>query len=67
LRHKRFYDIIATDKNFTSEKAIEGYHCAQLFSGMTSRTLYVAGMKSESEFADVSLNFIRRFVNSSAL
>jgi hypothetical protein len=28
---------------------------------MTSKMLYVAGMKTESEFADVYLDFIRRY------
>jgi hypothetical protein len=28
---------------------------------MTSKMLYVAGMKTESEFADVYLDFIRKY------
>jgi hypothetical protein len=28
---------------------------------MTSKMLYVAGMKAESEFADVYLDFIRKY------
>jgi hypothetical protein len=34
---------------------------------MTSKTLYVAGMKTESEFADVNLDFIRKYGIPSAL
>jgi hypothetical protein len=34
---------------------------------MTSKMLYVAGMKTESEFADVYLNFIRKYGIPSAL
>jgi hypothetical protein len=34
---------------------------------MTSKTLYVAGMKTESEFADVYLDFIRKYAIPSAL
>jgi hypothetical protein len=43
------------------EKAIEGYHCAQVFFGIISKMLYVTGMKTESEFADVYLDFIRKY------
>jgi hypothetical protein len=53
LRHKILNEVIATDTYFVNEKSIEGYHCAQVFFGMTSKMLYVAGMKTESEFADV--------------
>jgi hypothetical protein len=34
---------------------------------MTSQMLYVAGMKTESEFADVYLDFIRKYGIPSAL
>jgi hypothetical protein len=37
------------------------------FFGMTSKMLYVAGMKTESEFADVYLDFIRKYGIPSAL
>jgi hypothetical protein len=36
-----------------NDKSIEGYHCAQVFFGITSKMLYVAGMKTELEFDDV--------------
>jgi hypothetical protein len=61
LRHKRLNEVIATDTYFANEKSIEGYHCAQVFFGMTSKMLYAAGMKTESEFADVYLDFIRKY------
>jgi hypothetical protein len=67
LRHKRLNEFIATDTNFANEKSIEGYHCAQVFFGMTSKMLHVAGMKTESEFADVYLDFIRKCGIPSAL
>jgi hypothetical protein len=35
-------------------------HCSQVFFGMTSKMLYVSGMKTESDFADVYLDFIRK-------
>jgi hypothetical protein len=52
VRHKRLNEVIATDIYFANEKSIEGYHCAQVFFGMTSKMLCVAGLKTESEFAD---------------
>jgi hypothetical protein len=64
LRHKRLNEFIATDTYFLNEKSIEGYHCAQVFFGMTSKMLYVA---EESEFADVYLDFIRKYGIPSAI
>jgi hypothetical protein len=66
-RHKMLNEVIATDTYFANEKSIEGYHCAQVFFGMTSKMLYVSGMKTESEFADVYLDFIRKCGIPSAL
>jgi hypothetical protein len=40
--------------------------CASIF-GMTSKLLYVAGMKTESEFADIYFDFIRKYGIPSAL
>jgi hypothetical protein len=60
-------EVIATDTYSANEKSIEGYHCAQVFFGMTSKMLYVSGMKTESEFADVYLDFIRKCGIPSAL
>jgi hypothetical protein len=67
LRHKRLNQVIATDTYFANEKSIEFYHCAQVFFGMTSKMLYVAGMKTESEFVDIHLDFIRKCGIPSAL
>jgi hypothetical protein len=67
LRHKRLNEVIATDTYFSSTKSIEGFYCAQVFVGMTSKTLYVADMKTESEFPDVYLDFIRQHGIPSAL
>jgi hypothetical protein len=58
LIHKSLNEVIATDTYFADEKPIEGYHCAQLVFGMTSEILYVAGMKTESEFTDVYLDLL---------
>jgi hypothetical protein len=67
LRHNRLNEVIATDTYFANEKSIEGYHCAQVFFGMTSKMLYVAVMKTESEVADIYLDFIRKYGIPSAL
>jgi hypothetical protein len=67
LRHERLNEVIATDTYFASEKSLEGYYCAQVFFGMTSKSLYVAGMKTESEFPDMHLDFIRQNGIPSAL
>jgi hypothetical protein len=52
---------------FANDKLIEGYYCAQVFFGMTSKMLFVAGMKTESEFPDVQLDFIRQYGIPSAV
>jgi hypothetical protein len=67
LKHKRWNEVIATDTYFTSGKSIKGYYYAQVFFGMTSNTLFVAGMKAESKFPDVKLDFIRQSGIPSAL
>ena len=46
---------------------LKGYYCAQVFFGMTSKMLHVAGMKTESEFPDVYLDFIKQYGIPSAL
>jgi hypothetical protein len=60
LRHKGLHEVIATDTYFSSVKSIEGYYSAQVFFGMTSKMFHVSGMKTESEFPDVYLDFIRQ-------
>jgi hypothetical protein len=60
LRHKRLNEVIATATYFANEKSIGGYHRAQVCFGMISKILYVAGMKNESVYADVYLDFIRK-------
>jgi hypothetical protein len=39
LRHKRLNEVLAKATYFANEKSIEGYHCAQVFYGMTSNLL----------------------------
>ena len=49
---------MATDTYFASESSIEGYQCAQVFFGMTSKMLVITGKKTESESPDVYLDFV---------
>jgi hypothetical protein len=65
--HKRLNEVIATDTYFASERSIKGYYCAQVLFGMTSKSLFITGMKIESEFPDVYLDFIRQNGIPSAL
>ena len=60
LRHKRLNESIFTVTYFTSEMSIEGYYCAQAFFGMTSKMLCGAGMKTESEFPNVYIDFFKQ-------
>jgi hypothetical protein len=45
LRHKRLKKVIVADTYLANEKSIGSYHCSQVFYGMNSKMLYVAGMK----------------------
>jgi hypothetical protein len=66
-RNKRSNKIIATASYFANENAVEGYYCPQIFYGMTSRILLFAGMRTESEFPQIYLYFIRQYGILSAL
>jgi hypothetical protein len=46
LRHKRLNEVIATDICLASEISIEGYYCAHVLFGITSKILHVARMKT---------------------
>jgi hypothetical protein len=58
---------MATDTYFESDRSIEGYYCAKVFFGETSKSLFVKGMKTESEFPDVYFDFIRQIGIPAAL
>jgi hypothetical protein len=53
LQHKCLNKVVATDIYFASDKSIYGFYCAQFFFGMTSKSLFVVGMKTASEVPDV--------------
>jgi len=48
---------------FASEMSFEEYYCAHVFFGMTSKTLHVSGLKTESEFPDVYLDLSGNMVS----
>ena len=41
-------------------RSIEGYNCAQVFVGLTSRRINTIGMKAKSEFPKAYQDFMRR-------
>ena len=68
LRHRRLNEVVATDTYFSSIRSLEGYWCAQVFYGCTSRRLDVFGMKdSDGEFPEAYMDFIRQRGIPSAL
>jgi hypothetical protein len=67
IKDKRLNEVITTDTYFSNEKSMDENPFAQVFFGMTSKILYVACMKTESEIADVYLDFIRKYGIPSAL
>jgi hypothetical protein len=67
LRHKRLNDVIVTDTYFDTDKSIEGYYCEQAFFAMTYKMIHAVAIKTESEFPDVNLDFIRQHGIPSAL
>ena len=60
LRWPRLNEVVATDTYFSSVTSIEGYNCSQVFYGCTSRKLHVEGMRTESQFPDAYMDFIRK-------
>ena len=52
LRHPGLNEVVATDTYFSNTRSIEGYWCAQVFVGLTSRGITVIGMRIESEFTE---------------
>ena len=60
LKFPRRNEIVATDTYFLAVKSFDGYHCAQIFIGLTSRRREVYGMKSKSEFPDIYQDFLRQ-------
>ena len=50
---------VSTDTIFASVKALNGYNCAQVFFGLTSKCIDVYPMKSKLQFPEVLSDFLR--------
>ena len=61
LNVKRLNEVFATDTFYSSEKALGGYTCAQLYVGKTSTFTEICGMKQENQMADTLQDFIRQW------
>jgi hypothetical protein len=59
LNVRRLQEVYATDTLFSSEKSIEGYNCAQLYAGKSSRLLALYGMRSENQMPETLEDFVR--------
>jgi hypothetical protein len=59
-QHNYLNKVIATDTYFASDKSIEYHYFVQVSFSMTSKSLFVAGIKTESELSDVYFDFIRQ-------
>ena len=59
LRRPRLNEIVATDTYFSPVTSLEGYNCAQVFLGLSSRILDTRGMSTESEYINSLQDFIR--------
>ena len=60
LRKRRLNKVITTDTYFAKVKSIEGYWCSQVFYGIKSHQIKVEGMKTEANFPDAYMDFIRK-------
>ena len=60
LRHPRLNEVVATDTYFSDVKSIEGYNCAQVFVGLTSRRITTIGMNTKGDFPEAYQDFMRR-------
>jgi hypothetical protein len=61
LNCRRLREVFATDTFFSSEKALGGATCAQIYVGKTSHLTVVFAMKTESQMADTLQDFIRQW------
>ncbi len=64
---KRLRETFATDTFFSSEKALNGETCAQIYVGKKSHLTEVFGMTTESQMAETLQDFIRKWGAPDAL
>lgn len=67
LNVKRLRETFATDTFFSSEKALGGYTCAQLYVGKESTFTEIYGMKSKNQMPETLQDFIRQWGAPSGL
>ena len=58
LNVRRLREVFATDTFFSSEKALGGYTCAQLYVGKSSTFTEIYGMKHEHQMPETLQDFI---------
>ena len=58
---KRLRETVATDTFFSSETALNGEKCAQLYVGKASHLTEVFGMTTESQMAETLQDFIKKW------
>ena len=61
LRRPRLNEIVATDTYFSPITSLEGYNCAQVFVGLSSRIMETRGMSTESGYISSLQDFIRHW------
>ena len=61
LNCRRLSETYATDTLFSSEDALGGIRCAQLYVGLKSMFIAIYGMHSETEGPDTLDDFVREF------
>jgi hypothetical protein len=59
LQRRRINEPYSTDTWFSTTTSYEGYNCAQVFHGVTSKTTSHYGMARESQGPDALLDFFR--------
>ena len=67
LNVNRLRETYATDTFFSSEKALGGYTCAQIYVGKKSTFTEIYGMKQENQMPDTLKDFIRQWGAPSGL
>jgi hypothetical protein len=61
LNVNRLREVYATDTFFSSEKALGGITCAQLYVGKTSTFTVIFGMRSENQMPETLQDFIQTY------
>ena len=60
LQRRRINEPYATDTWFYTTTSYEGYNCAQIFYGTSSKVISNYGLENESDGPNVLLDFFRK-------